>query len=229
MLKSSKRISLIIIIVAGLILSGSLFMIFVGNTTEVLVATQDVKANTKIKESMFTIERVDTASLPDNYLSADSAKDVVGYYTYIGFTKGSVISKSNIATSAKKASGAIEKGKTLLTISAENLPTGIQSGDKVNIIIGANTDSGNKVVLTYQNIDVSNIYVDDEGSITGLEVSVTPEQSQKIVYAKLNGELSISLLPINYKDINLPIIDEGGFLDTSSSSTATDTNTSEAQ
>lgn len=56
MLKSSKRISLIIIIVAGLILSGSLFMIFVGNTTEVLVATQDVKANTKIKESMFTTE-----------------------------------------------------------------------------------------------------------------------------------------------------------------------------
>ena len=117
---------------------------------------------------------------------------------------------------------------TLLTINAENLPTGIQSGDKVNIIIGANTDSGNKVVLTYQNIDVSNIYIDDEGSITGLEVSVTPEQSQKIVYAKLNGELSISLLPINYKDINLPIIDEGGFLDTSSSSTATDAN-SEAQ
>ena len=52
MLKSSKRISLIIIIVAGLILSGSLFMIFVGNKTEDLEAKQDVKAKTKIKEIM---------------------------------------------------------------------------------------------------------------------------------------------------------------------------------
>lgn len=220
MLKSSKRVALIIILVAGLVLSGCLFAIFVGSTENVLVATQNVKANTKIKSSMFTTERVDKSSLPDNYIPADKADDIEGYYTYIGFTKGGVISESNIATSAKKASGAIEKGKTLLTINADNLPSGIQSGDKVNVIIGANTDGGTKVVLTYQNIDVSNIYVDDEGAVTGLEVSVTPEQSQKIVYAQLNGELAISLLPINYKDVNLPIIDEGGFLDTSSGTTA---------
>lgn len=217
MAKSQKKILFGIVLTVAIVLSALLFFIFVGNTKNVLVATQDVKANSQITSTMFTTERVDASSLPDNYLTADDAKDLVGYYTYIGFTKGSVITKSNIATSAKKASGAISKKKTLLTISAENLPSGIQTGDFVNIVIGATTElegSSGTTVLTYQKVEVSNIYTDDDGNVTGLEVVVTPKQAQKIVYAQLKGQISVSLLPINYKTTDLQPIDENGFLDT---------------
>ena len=217
MAKSQKKILFGIVLTVAIVLSALLFFIFVGNTKNVLVATQDVKANSQITSTMFTTERVDASSLPDNYLTADDAKDLVGYYTYIGFTKGSVITKSNIATSAKKASGAISKKKTLLTITAENLPSGIQTGDFVNIVIGATTEqegSSGTTVLTYQKVEVSNIYTDDDGNVTGLEVVVTPKQAQKIVYAQLIGQISVSLLPINYKTTDLQPIDENGFLDT---------------
>lgn len=217
MAKSQKKILFGIVLTVAIVLSALLFFIFVGNTKNVLVATQDVKANSQIASTMFTTERVDASSLPDNYLTADDAEDLVGYYTYIGFTKGSVITKSNIATSAKKASGAISKKKTLLTITAENLPSGIQTGDFVNIVIGATTEqegSSGTTVLTYQKVEVSNIYTDDDGNVTGLEIVVTPKQAQKIVYAQLKGQISVSLLPINYKTTDLQPIDENGFLDT---------------
>ena len=57
-------------------------------------------------------------------------------------------------------------------------------------------------------------YTDDDGNVTGLEVVVTPKQAQKIVYAQLKGQISVSLLPINYKTTDLQPIDENGFLDT---------------
>lgn len=218
MAKNQKKLLFGIVISVGIILSVLLFFIFIGNTKNVLVATQDVKANTQITESMFTTERVDASSLPDNYLTAEDAKELVGYYTYIGFTKGSVISENNVATTAKKASGAISKNRTLLTINTDNLPSGIQAGDFVNIIIGATTNAENNsstTVLTYQKIEVSDIYRDDDGSINGLEVVVTPSQAQKIVYAQLKGQISVSLLPIDYKSKNLEPLNEGEFLDAS--------------
>ena len=87
MAKSQKKILFGIVLTVAIVLSALLFFIFVGNTKNVLVATQDVKANSQITSTMFTTERVDASSLPDNYLTADDAKDLVGYYTYIGFTK----------------------------------------------------------------------------------------------------------------------------------------------
>ena len=93
MAKSQKKILFGIVLTVAIVLSALLFFIFVGNTKNVLVATQDVKANSQIASTMFTTERVDASSLPDNYLTADDAKDLVGYYTYIGFTKGSVLQK----------------------------------------------------------------------------------------------------------------------------------------
>lgn len=220
MVKSQKKILLAIIIGLAVVISASLFFVFVGNTKDVLVATKNVTANKEITADMFTTERVDAASLPDDYISASDAKDIVGYYTYIGFTKGSVLTKNNIATGEKKASSAISKNKTLLTINATNLPSGIQSGDHVNIIIGASVDEGGKVAITYQNIEVSNIYVDEDNEVNGLEVSVTPEQAQKIVYAQINGQLSVALLPIDYKEKTLEPTNESGFLDTTSASTS---------
>lgn len=229
MVKSQKKILLGIIIGLAVIISASLFFVFVGNTKEVLVATKNVTANKEITADMFTKERVDAASLPDNYINASDAEDVIGHYTYIGFTKGSVLTTNNIATGDKKASSAIDKKKTLLTINATNLPSGIQSGDHVNIIIGANVDEGGKVALTYQNIEVSNVYIDEDNEINGLEVSVTPEQAQKIVYAQINGQLSVALLPVDYKEKTLEPTNESGFLDTSISNSSSDSSQTSTQ
>lgn len=223
--KKQRRLLIITFLVLAVIASGITGFLLFGNTVEVAVATQTVTGNTKITSSMFTVQRRTRTDLPDSYISGSKAGKLAGYYTSIGFTKGSVITANNVATTSNRASSAIESGKTLLAITSDNLPSELQKGDAVNIIISA-TASGSKIALTYQDITVSNIYYDDDNAITGVEVSVTPEQAQKIVYAQQNGTLSVALLPPDYTSKDLGITDESGFLDTSVTSTNTTDTTS---
>lgn len=217
----------------GLIGSGAAYFAFVANMTDVVVATQTIPANTEIKQSMLAVKKVDKSALPDNYVPASQAKNFVGLYTNVGITKGSIWSSANVATKDTKKSAVIPEGKTLLSIEVTNLPQGIASGDNVNLLIGISSgtskDSGGRIVVTYQNIKVTNTYLNDNGEVTGLEVQVTPEQAQKIQYAQLNGELSVSLLPPGYKNEDLSPVDsssaedysgDGGYRTSSKSSSS---------
>ena len=195
---------LVILLILGLVGSGAIYLAFNANMVDVVVATKTVDGNHKISSDMITTKRVDKSALPDNYFN-----EVKGRYTNIGFTSGSVLTTGNVATKDSKKSAVIPEGKTLLSITVQNLPQGVQPNDHVNLIVGMSMQNAGKGVFTYQNVLVTNTYTDADGSITGLEIQVTPEQAQKIQYAQINGTLNASLLPLGYEaETDLGVVNE---------------------
>lgn len=224
-MKKGKKIWLILLLVIGLVGSGAIYLAFNASMVDVVVATKTVGSNNKITSDMITTKRVDKSALPDNYLSAEYLSQVKGRYTNIGFTSGSVLTTGNVATKDSKKSAVIPDGYTLLSISVQSLPQGVQPDDHVNILVGISVNGQGKVVVTYQNVLVTGTYSDSDGSVTGLEVQVTPEQAQKIQYAQSNGSLSVSLLPLGYSEQQLNVVDENSIKDFATSS-STDTSSS---
>ena len=213
----------------GLLASGAFYFAFIVNMVDVVVATETINANTEIKSSMITTKRVDKSALPKNYITAANANDLVGLYTNVGITEGSIFTTGNVASEDNKKSAVIPEGQTLLSISITSLPQGITSGDRVNLLIGINTSGGGRSVITYQNIQVTNTYLNDNGDVVGLEVQVTPEQAQYIQYAQLNGELSVSLLPLGYQEENLTPVDESNLEDFDSSISSSSSSSSDEE
>lgn len=207
-MKKGKKMWFAILLVIGIIASASIYFAFSANMVEVVVASQTLPSNVEITANMLTIKKVDKTSLPENYIKSDVIDEMVGRYTNIGITKGSVFTNGNISTKASKKAAVIPEGKTLLSISIDSLPQGVVAEDKVNLLVGISMNDTGKVVMTFQDIKVTDTYVDVDGNVTGLEVEVTPDQAQKIQYAQINGELSVSLLPLGYEIEELPIVDE---------------------
>lgn len=208
--RKSRNKGFIWLILLGIVGSGAGYFAFVANMEEVIVATQTINSNTEITKDMITTKRVDKSALPSKYLTAEDANNLIGLYTNIGITEGSIFTNANVATKDTKKSAVIPEGQTLLSITITSLPQGIVAGDNVNLLIGMNSSKDGRVVLTYQNIQVTNTILNDDGDIIGLEVQVTPEQAQKIQYAQLNGDLSVSLLPPGYTEEDLPTVNEKG-------------------
>ena len=204
----NKKFLFISLISLGLITSGAAYFSLVGNMEEVIVATDTLRGNSKISNTQLTTKKVDKESIPANYIPVDKYDDVVNSYTNIGITKGSIFTYDNIATKTNKKSAIIPEGYTLLSITFDNIPQGVESDDHINLLIGANIQDDGKVVMTYQNILVTSTYKDADGKVIGLEVQVTPKQAQQIQYAQLNGTISATLLPLGYYDVNLPITNE---------------------
>ena len=213
-MKKGKKMWLVILLILGLVGSGAIYLAFNANMVDVVVATKTVDGNHKISSDMITTKRVDKSALPDNYLSAKYFNEVKGRYTNIGFTSGSVLTTGNVATKDSKKSAVIPEGKTLLSITVQNLPQGVQPNDRVNLIVGMSMQNAGKGVFTYQNVLVTNTYTDADGSITGLEIQVTPEQAQKIQYAQINGTLNASVLPLgNEAETDLGVVNESSMTD----------------
>lgn len=209
--KSKNNIRLggfIILIIVGIIASACVYVAFDFMTVNVVVATQTIQGNTKITSDMVTTKSLGKGSLPDNYISAGNLNAVVGSYTNVGITSGSVFTTGNVASAQSRKSAAITEGYTRMNISANNIPSGIQTDDRVNILIEINLSDTGKCVMTYQNILVTGVKSNSSGDTTGLEVEVTPEQAQQIQYAESNGNLSVTLLPTGYEEQNLDATDE---------------------
>ena len=181
---------------------------------------QTVRGGTQITESMLSVKKVDKSSLPDNYLKASLRDEVVGKYFDLGLTSGGVLTKDNISVSGKAS--LIQSGYILYSMKdLETYPNGLVTGDHLNIVVASSSD-GNKYVKTIENVPVASVHM-EENVITGIEVYVTPEAAQLIAFAQANGDVSVGLLPLDYKNTNIEILDGGGFI---SSQSETNENTS---
>lgn len=219
-LKGKNKIFTIFSIVFVAIVSISLYFAFIGNMTDVLVVNQTVRGGTQITESMLSVKKVDKSSLPDNYLKASLKDEVVGKYFDLGLTSGGVLTKDNISVSGKAS--LIQSGYILYSMKdLETYPNGLVTGDHLNIVVASSSD-GNKYVKTIENVPVASVHM-EENVITGIEVYVTPEAAQLIAFAQANGDVSVGLLPLDYKNTNIEILDGGGFI---SSQSETNENTS---
>ena len=219
-LKGKNKIFTIFSIVFDAIVSISLYFAFIGNMTDVLVVNQTVRGGTQITESMLSVKKVDKSSLPDNYLKASLKDEVVGKYFDLGLTSGGVLTKDNISVSGKAS--LIQSGYILYSMKdLETYPNGLVTGDHLNIVVASSSD-GNKYVKTIENVPVASVHM-EENVITGIEVYVTPEAAQLIAFAQANGDVSVGLLPLDYKNTNIEILDGGGFI---SSQSETNENTS---
>lgn len=223
-MKKGKQVWFIALIVIGLLTSGCLFLAFNASMVDVVVSTGTVAGNVQITSDMVTTKKVDKASLPSQYVEAEYLEDVIGKYTNIGLVEGGVVTTYNVSTESTTKAAIIPEGKTLLSIVINSLPQGVEAGDEVNLLVGASLEDVGEVVMTFQKVKVTNVYIDVDGNVTGLEIEVTPEQAQKIQYAQINGQLAITLLPLGYEVQNLPIIDEDGFKNYSNSSVNNNTN-----
>ena len=207
--KSSIRLGgIIILTVVGIIAAACIYVVFDFSTVSVVVATQTIEGNTEITADMVTTKSLGRGSLPDNYITASNLKAVVGSYTNIGITSGSVFTTGNVASAQSRKSAAITEGYTRMNITASNIPSGIVTDDNVNILIEINLSSSGKSVMTYQNILVTDVKKNSSGDITGLEIEVTPEQAQQIQYAESNGNISVTLVPSGYEEQDLDATDE---------------------
>ena len=118
----------------------------------------------------------------------------------------------------------IETGKTLYAMSElVNYPQGLVAGDHVNVVVSTSAE-GAKFVKTIENVPVAGVHT-EEGEVTGIEIYVTPEEAQSIAYAQANGQVSVALLPLDYENKNLEILDDGGFLSSQFGDTETAENT----
>ena len=219
-LKGKNKIFTIFSIVFAAIVSISLYFACIGNMTDVLVVNQTVRGGTQITESMLSVKKVDKSSLPDSYLKASLRDEVVGKYFDLGLTSGGVLTKDNISVSGKAS--LIQSGYILYSMKdLETYPNGLVTGDHLNIVVASSSD-GNKYVKTIENVPVASVHM-EENVITGIEVYVTPEAAQLIAFAQANGDVSVGLLPLDYKNTNIEILDGGGFI---SSQSETNENTS---
>lgn len=221
-LKLTKNKTMIIFaVLLALIISGSLYFVLIGNMVDVITVNQTVRGGTQITSNMLTVKKLDRSSLPDNYLIADYYDDVVGKYLDLGLTSGGVLTETNISSSGK--SSLIPTGYTLFSIkNLDTYPKGIITGDRLNIVISTSLESRGKVVLTFQNLLITNISHDDNGNITAIELQVTPQQAQVIAYGQANGELSLSLLPLDYESQPLDVLDENSFQNGATAITSTE-------
>ena len=154
------------------------------------------------------------------YLKASLRDEVVGKYFDLGLTSGGVLTKDNISVSGKAS--LIQSGYILYSMKdLETYPNGLVTGDHLNIVVASSSD-GNKYVKTIENVPVASVHM-EENVITGIEVYVTPEAAQLIAFAQANGDVSVGLLPLDYKNTNIEILDGGGFI---SSQSETNENTS---
>ena len=203
----NKMFTLFMIIIAAII-SVSLYFILIGNMTDVLVLNQTVRGGTQITESMISTKKADKSSLPDNYIVAGYKDEVIGKYLDLGLTKGGVLTKDNLSTSGKAS--LIQSGQVLYSMKdLETYPDNLVAGDHLNIVVAV-SDGGNKFVKTIEKVLVASVHTKD-GAISGIEIYVTPQESQLIAYAQAYGQVSVSLLPLDYEALQLNILDSNGF------------------
>lgn len=195
------------LIVLGIAASSAAFFAFNTQMEDVVIARENIVANTEIIPEMVTTKKVDKSALPPNYIRAGEIQSLTGLYTNIGLTEGSIFTAGNLATKDTKKAAVIPDGQTLLAINISSLPKGVNAGDRVNLLVGMSSSEG-RIVLTYQNVLVTGTTTNEKGEVSALEVQVTPEQAQKIQYAQLNGELAVSLLPLGYSEESLDPVNE---------------------
>ena len=217
---TKNKTMMIFFILLALIVSGAIYFVLVGNMVDVLTINQTVRGGTQITTNMISVKKLDKSALPDNYLTADYKDEVIGKYLDLGLTSGGVLTETNISSSGK--SSLIPTGYTLFSIkNLDTYPKGIMTGDKLNIVISTSLESRGKVVLTFQNLLITNISHDENNNISAIELQVTPQQAQVIAYGQANGELSLSLLPLDYESQPLDVLDENSFQNDATAITTT--------
>lgn len=205
--KSKSKITIIVSAVLAVIASVSIYFLLIGNMVNVCIADKTVRTGTKITEAMISIKKVDKSFVPEDYISEENAKDLIGKYVNVDMTKGTVITSVNVASNSKAST--IKEGYVAYSINElSTYPNDIEIGDKINVLCGTTLDGTGKVVVTFESIEVTNISYDSDNKVTAIEVEVTPEQAAKIAYAQLNGTLSLALLPNDYQNQNIPVVDE---------------------
>lgn len=211
-LKGNKGFFIFGIIIVA-IASCGLYFGFVGNMTDVLTVNQTVRGGTQISTAMIEVKKADKSSLPDNYLTEDNLDGIIGKYLDLGLTSGGVLTEDNISTSGKAS--LIDSGQILYSMKdLETYPSGLVAGDHLNIVVASSSD-GKKYVKTIENVLVAAVHI-EENAITGIEIYVTPEESQLIAFAQANGDVSVGLLPLDYEKKNIEILDDGGFISSQS-------------
>lgn len=215
-----RTIILIGTLALAVAISGVIGFVLFKDTKQVYVARDTIPVNTKVTSDMLTARRISSTDLPDKALTKKS--EILNHYTSLGVTKGGVFTVNNMADKADSASDAVAKGMSQLAIKSDNLPSKLAKGDRVNVIISASTQNLGNIALTYQGIYVTDIYYDGDNAINGVEVLVSPEQAQKIVYAMQNGTISVALVNSSYKAHQMAYTDETAFLDTSDPAAATE-------
>lgn len=209
-LKSGKnKIFVIFSLIIAAIISAGVYFIFVGNMADVIVVNQTVRGGTQISESIISTKKADKSSLPENYILAKYKDEIIGQYLDLGLTEGGVLTANNLSSNGKAS--LIQSGKVLFAMKdLETYPQNLIAGDKLNIIVASSAD-GERYVKTIEQVEVAGVHQED-GEITGVEIYVTAEEAQLIAFAQANGEVSVSLLPLDYETLNLDILDSRGFI-----------------
>lgn len=99
------------LIVLGIAASSAAFFAFNAQMEDVVIATENIVANTEIIPEMVATKKVDKSALPPNYIRAGEIQSLTGLYTNIGLTEGSIFTAGNLATKDTKKRLSFQKVK----------------------------------------------------------------------------------------------------------------------
>lgn len=197
MKKRGRMAKMLAILICGLILGVIVFKITLNNTTDVLVAVQDIPSGTQLTSSMFQVKKVHQDGVePDALHSSDSMLDKSGAMKAIAVTKilsGSQLSQTNVSlpTSENSIASKIAKGDAgmLLPINQINgLSNSLNMNDTVALLATVDTtvddENGRRVVpqtiVLGENIRIIGIEKDDKGVVIGYIVDVKGQTAEDI-------------------------------------------------
>ena len=213
-MKLNKNI-IILTIILGLITTG-LFIGFLGTvrnaalsqkeTIEVVVASQDIDANTRITSAMITVAKVPKTAVRDGHYA--KLTDVVGLITKSDILKGEQIIEDRLALRQEGTGLAYQipdgmRAMSLPITETSGVAGYVNAGDLVDILVTYPSDKGmttytqiQKITVLAKGINPGTLgtgEIDNSGLTTSLTLLLTPDQAEILSYALLNGTINLTL------------------------------------
>lgn len=178
-----------------------------GPKVSILIATRDIALGEALTEPMLGIRELPRAYVEQRHVRVEDLKTVVGAKVSLSVRANEALLWSDLASvkaERRDLSSLIEPGMRAFTVSAsrESLLGGLlRPGDRVDLVHSRTQGSsaGPETVVLLQNLVVLAVGADTgagdrpESSGRSVTISVTPEQAQLIIQARVQGGLDIAL------------------------------------
>jgi pilus assembly protein CpaB len=179
-----------------------------GPRVAVLVAARDIKLGEVLREPMLAVREIPQAYLDARHVRVADMGTVVGAPIRVAVKANELVMWSDLATTGadrRDLSSLVLPGMRALTIMGrrESLFGGLlRAGDRVDIAFSSTAMSGTGTLATgllMQNVVVLAIGMDvgdgnrNSSAGTAITVSVTPEQAQRLIRARSEGQLDTVL------------------------------------
>ena len=233
MKKKKINFSFILIILLGLILSCSVFLMLNLDKEEVLIANRNIEPMEVLSEDMLSTKFVDKNYMIEGYVPYEEMRNIIGKTVKYGIPNGNFVVTGQFYNDTEFEELRMDESQVLLfnlPLTAQDAVGGnLKEGDRINITFGYKSsakpeeglDTSKKILTILQYIEIDSLtIVDDE--LAGIVLKLTQEQYNKLTYAmEYASTIYITKLAENYVQIENIEENEETFLEGGKASNGT--------